>query len=109
VNTYQDKDLIDEYGPPAGARYTVAVYLCHRAYGGPEEGGWWYNAGEREDDYPVRHFALEADAVTYRDEVEVQTRADLPVRRSHSYWTEAVLFDGDTAPQYIPDTVPHYE
>ena len=23
---------------------TVAVYLHQRAYGGPEEGGWWYDA-----------------------------------------------------------------
>src|ERR1039457_4413384 len=29
--------------------YTVAVFLCDRAYGGPEEGGWWYTAGERVD------------------------------------------------------------
>ena len=26
--------------------YIVAVYLCDRAYGGPEEGGWWYDTGE---------------------------------------------------------------
>jgi len=25
--------------------YTVAVYICDRAYGGPEEGGWWYDCG----------------------------------------------------------------
>lgn len=24
----------------------VAVYLENRQYGGPEEGGWWYDAGE---------------------------------------------------------------
>lgn len=26
--------------------HSVAVYLTQRLYGGPEEGGWWYNAGE---------------------------------------------------------------
>ncbi len=26
--------------------YVVAIYLCDRAYGGPEEGGWWYDTGE---------------------------------------------------------------
>ena len=30
--------------------YTVAIYLEDRAYGGPEEGGWWYDCGERIDD-----------------------------------------------------------
>ena len=26
---------------------TRTVYLIDRAYGGPEEGGWWYDTGER--------------------------------------------------------------
>lgn len=25
--------------------FVVAVYLVDRCYGGPEEGGWWYDAG----------------------------------------------------------------
>lgn len=25
--------------------YYVNIYICGRAYGGPEEGGWWYNYG----------------------------------------------------------------
>ena len=28
---------------------SVAVYSCDRSYGGPEEGGWWYDTGDRED------------------------------------------------------------
>lgn len=27
------------------ALYSVAIYLIDRAYGGPEEGGWYYNRG----------------------------------------------------------------
>ena len=34
---------------PKHAFYTVAVYLEDRAYGGPEEGGWYYTCGERRD------------------------------------------------------------
>lgn len=26
-------------------RYVVAFYEIDRAYGGPEEGGWWYDTG----------------------------------------------------------------
>jgi hypothetical protein len=26
--------------------FIVAVYFCDRYYGGPEEGGWWYDAGK---------------------------------------------------------------
>ena len=28
------------------SKYFVNVYRTERAYGGPEEGGWWYNKGE---------------------------------------------------------------
>lgn len=27
------------------AMFVVAVYDCGQRYGGPEEGGWWYDAG----------------------------------------------------------------
>ena len=41
----------DEYDAPTKdttppAFYTVAVYMANLAYGGAEEGGWWYTAGE---------------------------------------------------------------
>lgn len=25
--------------------YLIAVYDCAQQFGGPEEGGWWYDAG----------------------------------------------------------------
>lgn len=31
------------------AFYTVAIFLVDRAKGGPEEGGWWYDCGQRVD------------------------------------------------------------
>jgi len=34
---------------PVSPFWTVAIYLVDRAYGGPEEGGWWYDCGERQD------------------------------------------------------------
>jgi len=27
-------------------KLNVALYDCNQAYGGPEEGGWWFNTGE---------------------------------------------------------------
>lgn len=27
-------------------KFAVAVYMQDRAYGGPEEGGWWYDCGQ---------------------------------------------------------------
>jgi len=31
----------------------INIYLTDRAYGGPEEGGWWYGCGELERVIPV--------------------------------------------------------
>ena len=31
------------------AFWTVAIYMIDRAYGGREEGGWWYTTGQRID------------------------------------------------------------
>ncbi len=31
--------------------YTVAICLEDRAYGGSEEGGWWYNYGYPSEDH----------------------------------------------------------
>ena len=43
-------DVLFERPQQAPPFYTVAVYLEYRAYGGPEEGGWYYDYGERVDD-----------------------------------------------------------
>lgn len=47
--------------------YTVAVVLCDRAYGGPEEGGWWYDTGVPSDEHArfTRGFKRETDALRY--------------------------------------------
>ena len=34
---------IDEPEPAKPAFWTVAVYFTQRRYGGPEEGGWWFD------------------------------------------------------------------
>jgi len=32
-------------------RYSVTVYLVNMAYGGPEDGGWWYDTGHPSQDH----------------------------------------------------------
>lgn len=34
---------------PQAGFWTVTIYLINKAYGGPEEGGWWYPHGNRVD------------------------------------------------------------
>lgn len=37
--THKDNDMLPEI-------FYVTIYLVDRAYGGAEEGGWWYDTGE---------------------------------------------------------------
>lgn len=47
--------------------WTVAVYLVDLAYGGPEEGGWYYQYGSPAEDHAgrTRGFARQGDAERY--------------------------------------------
>lgn len=43
IEDYEDED---SQGEPPVTLYSVAVYLVDRVYGGPEEGGWYYDCGQ---------------------------------------------------------------
>lgn len=45
--------------------WSVAVYSVGRQYGGPEEGGWWYDAGSLERPGLVRGFEDYDEAEAY--------------------------------------------
>ena len=46
----------------------VNVYEVSKCYGGPEEGGWWYNAGElRESFGPITEVKAEYLATSIRE------------------------------------------
>lgn len=45
--------------------YYVNEYLCNREYGGPEEGGWWYDTGEFLECHGV--FKHESEAYDHMD------------------------------------------
>lgn len=60
----------------------VHLFLCDRVYGGPEEGGWYYEAGE-----PIMHTANRVfedaqEAANYRAQlsqtVEKELNEDMP-------------------------------
>jgi len=59
-------DFIDDSAPPAPDEirfYCVSIYKIDRQYGGPEEGGWWYNCGE-----PVLWFGMHTRCFTTLDD-----------------------------------------
>ena len=57
------KRMVREGGRPA-VWWSVAVYTSGRAYGGPEEGGWWYDCGELTEHHKIQFFNDYYEAVT---------------------------------------------
>lgn len=117
-NPFEEETV--EVKPPF---YTVAVYLCDRAYGGPEEGGWWYDCGQRVDDIRETPYAqpvifgneLEDEAIAYCRRVnEVlnvginkERRSDIGSVLSEGRY-EARVCAGYPEPHF-PAVRPHYE
>ncbi len=109
---YEDEQ--EETPPPPF--YTVCPFLVDRAYGGPEEGGWWYDVGEPAigPDFPVPvicHTREEAEVLAgYMQRTLNNT---INVGR---YPVESVLSNGsyqaqvcEEWPKAYPDRRPHYE
>ena len=111
--------------------YTVAIYLCDRAYGGPEEGGWWYDTGLRLDDVEEAKALginpndlrtvfegagpeAEKEAFDYchtlNQSLDAHVNGDRPeissVLSEGRYHAE--VHDSEP-PKYYPATTPHYE
>lgn len=95
----------------------LAVYETNLAYGGPEEGGWWYTEGE------LKHVeAWEADPVwdQLREDRIERLRADYPrdpldgpPMSSMAYqggaYEVVVVADGKVPVDHYPVVRPHYE
>ena len=80
---------------PRGPKlWSVAVFMVDRAYGGPEEGGWYYDTGSPADEFCqfTRLFHTEDAAWAYRTRLDNQLcRALNKGRRSIS----SVLSEGE--------------
>lgn len=97
------------------AIYLVAVYDSSLAWGGPEEGGWWYDAGSLAR--IVRLFRNADQAYLYarrlNKKLESRTYGPNQGKREKS----SVISDGvyeahvcqDHVPQFYPAERPHYE
>src|SRR3546814_21082377 len=93
-------------------RYIIALYEIDRAYGGAEEGGWWYDTGEL-----ARLLAL---APTAARAIQLADRANRLLERlqRHRRRVDSVLYDGGrytaivfewTAPPAFPEVRPRSE
>lgn len=96
-------------------RYVVAIYEMDCCYGGPEEGGWWYDTGELERILCIvkdedRAFVLAQRAnrlLHYLRGRNPSTHSISSVLYNGGHYT-ALVFD-DTAPPFFPVSIPRYE
>lgn len=92
--------------------YTVAFYEIDRAYGGAEEGGWWYNTGHLIR--LARTFKSEAKAQAFADranrllDVIQRDCRDVNSILYHGGRYQAEVWDEPPAPSY-PTERPYYE
>jgi hypothetical protein len=103
--------------------YTVAVYLEDRAYGGHEEGGWWYDTATRIDDpsdfdlhtFTPKIFPDEDAALAFAREINAQLEAGANADRRSDVSSvisegcfRARVCEGYPDPHF-PEIRPHYE
>lgn len=88
--------------------FIVSVYMVDRGYGGPEEGGWWYDRGELVR--LVRIFNNEESAYAYAR--KLNDRLDSTLNRGRRVLSEgryaAKVHEG-IPPKYYPEARPYYE
>jgi hypothetical protein len=113
------EQLVAQFKEERQARgfYTVAIYLIDRAYGGPEEGGWYYDCGtpylEPEAALHMRAFDRLSDAYHYSEHLNLSV---LPAWNEGRAEVSSVLSEGqykalwsEGFPQPFPTSRPHYE
>jgi hypothetical protein len=97
--------------------FTVAICLEDREYGGPEEGGWWYNCGFPSEDHleHLKGFTAQQGGLAYLYATQLNTticqhlnegRPSIDQTNSRGRYV-AVVFEG--LPRAWPETRPHYE
>jgi len=94
---------------------SVSVFMIDQAYGGPEEGGWWYQTGYPCGDYErfTRLFRSESRARHYAQRLEYHLVRHLNKGRpSISSVISCGIFEArvcDGMPKAFPEERPYYE
>lgn len=88
----------------------VNVYEVHRCYGGPEEGGWWYDAGIPVHTEIVWRPLAPMVAARLENEYSNEGRRELSSVLSDGIY-DVVVNDGPpgSAASAYPSEIPHYE
>ena len=93
-----DKVVYD--GDTETAWWSVALYAISRAYGGPEEGGWWYDTGELCAPWHVRGFDNYEEAKEYYQQLRNDYQDERDVR--------VLGFNEKLPVKSFPETRPYY-
>jgi len=80
---------IETFDREALAVLCIHVFRCQQSYGGPEEGGWWYEEGEVLASIPVR-------SIIYNQTVSFDPDAGFDEDVVKNNW-RAALTEGDYA------------
>ena len=97
--------------------YWVTKYEVEQQYGGPEEGGWWYDSGVPVEDWePMPFYSEEAAYAKCRElneqeyeRQEKEERYDYTSVLSYRSTHYSYNVDETPDPQPYPKTRPHYE
>jgi len=91
------------------SEWYVNVYMTNKEYGGPEEGGWWYDVGEVISSTKY-HSKMEAE----KQKLNMQEYCNTMNFGKHE--PSSVLCEGwytvwveDEPAKNFPERVPHYE
>jgi hypothetical protein len=93
-------------------RYYVGIYNVDMAYGGPEEGGWYYDTGSLKR--ALRIFPSEDQAYAFA----CRANRLLKYLERHKRPVSSAAYNGDRhyvevhaneLPRYYPKELPHYE
>jgi hypothetical protein len=115
-------EVEEQVETPVATLYWVGLFLQDKAYGGPEEGGWWYNCGQLVTDpefytqlgmLPQAFTDSEQASAYCREMNEARNRVGLNEGRRD---IDSVLSEGvygaevheDILPPYYPARKPHY-
>lgn len=80
--------------------WSVGVYDKDRVYGGPEEGGWYYSAGDLTYKWEVRGFEDMDEARRYADQLREKYFEDKRII--------VICFTEELPIPHYPTTRPHY-
>lgn len=110
INEALDAKRHEEAYPDMPVRY-VNAYSITRSYGGPEEGGWWYDEGEPLGSIPVKTVEQEDAARKLLQETVgwEPDRRNRIGRYSVNGDADFVICVEDEMATAYPEERPHYE